>query len=125
MALLVGSKLPGMIKALIIGDSPLDIEHHVTQVGTNEMKNHWTSLREIAGKPMEDLVVALKGKLDPADIKYSAKTLSQVDPKVLDYHADGLSGEFFSCFYNGLHVSANNLSGAGFKRRLILWRNGY
>ena len=30
-------------------------------------------LQEIAGKPMEDLVVALKDKLDPADLKYSAR----------------------------------------------------
>jgi pimeloyl-ACP methyl ester carboxylesterase len=95
-ALMLSAKLPEKVRTIIVGDSPIDLDSHIAQISTEEMKQYWANLRDLAGRPMEELMSALaKRNYDASRLRYSAKTLSQVDPEVLDYHAEGRTQEFF------------------------------
>jgi hypothetical protein len=61
------------------------------------MKEYWSDYRCLCGRPMDELMKLLSERnYDSSRIRYAAKTLSQVDPGVLDFHAEGLTREFFS-----------------------------
>lgn len=98
-ALWLGAQLPEKVRAIIVGDSPIDIERHIAQMSMEKRKHYWANLRDLAGRPMEELISALaESRYDVTRLRYTAKTLSQVDPEVLDFHAEGRTQEFFKNF---------------------------
>jgi pimeloyl-ACP methyl ester carboxylesterase len=95
-ALMLGDQIPEKVRAIIVGDSPIDLDSHIAQMNKEEMKRYWANLRDLLGKPMEELMSALTERdYDVSRLRYSAKTLSQVEPEVLDFHAEGRTREFF------------------------------
>jgi pimeloyl-ACP methyl ester carboxylesterase len=95
-ALMLGAQMPEKVQAIIVGDSPIDLDSHIAQISKEEMRNYWANLRDLLGKPMEVLIPALSERgYNVSRLRYSAKTLSQVDPEVLDFHAEGRTEEFF------------------------------
>lgn len=95
-ALILGAHMPEKVRAIIVGDSPIDLDSHIAQMSKEEVRHYWANLRNLAGRPMEELMSALSERgWDVGRLRYSARTLSQVDPEVLDFHAEGLTREFF------------------------------
>jgi len=95
-ALMIGAQLPDKVRAIIVGDSPIDLDSHIAQISTEEMIQYWADKRDLLGRPMEELMSALAERsYDVSRLRYSAKTLSQADPGVLDFHAEGRTQAFF------------------------------
>ena len=93
---MLGAQFPKKIRAIIVGDSPLDIDSHIAQKSTEKWKTRWATLRDLTGQSMEELISALQeSRTDIARRRYIAKTLSQADPELLDFHAEGRTQEFF------------------------------
>ena len=114
VALDVAAQNPDKVRAIIIGDSPIDIEALLEWMNTKEFCLYFTALREIAAseQPLPQLARSLAdlplpvpdqdppvryGDLPMADdtyLRYWAKTVSQMDPDILEYHAEGRAQEF-------------------------------
>ena len=74
ITLMIASTHPHLVKAAIIGDSPLDLAVYYAKL--SEFVDWWTSRREYASKPIE----GLRTELD----EETAYRLSLVDPGVFD-----------------------------------------
>jgi len=105
----LAARLPEKMQALIIGDAPLSTESIMTLETSEARISFWASLRELAasGRSVADLVsllahmpVSVPGQdqqvrygdlqdVDSAALRGWAKTLSQLDPGVLEFHAEG------------------------------------
>jgi pimeloyl-ACP methyl ester carboxylesterase len=114
IALMVAAELQERIQALILGDPPLSIESWVAHESSEERIGFYCALRRIAGLKLSvselaaalaDLPVFMPGQETP--VRYGdlpdrdaihlcgwAKTLSQVDPDVVQYHAEGRMKEY-------------------------------
>jgi pimeloyl-ACP methyl ester carboxylesterase len=108
-ALDVAAQLPEKVRALVIGDSPIDIKALVAWMSTEGFARHYAALQELAGSgrsvaalahtlgelpaqvPGQDTPVAHKELpgMDAARLRAWAKTIDQLDPGVLAYHAMG------------------------------------
>ena len=95
-AIMLGGQLPEMVRAIIVGDSPIDLAHHVNDVSKEEAIHNWAELRSLTGRPMNELLLLLKERYTGTRLRYAARTLSQVDPGVLEFHAEGRTQEFFA-----------------------------
>ena len=114
VALDTAARNPDKVRAIIIGDSPIDIEALLAWMNTVEFCRYFTALREIAASerslpeiaqslaeiplpvPNQDPPVRY-GDLPMADdayLRYWAKTMNQMDPDILEYHAEGRAQEF-------------------------------
>lgn len=118
VALDVAAQTQDKVRALIIADSPLDMATLLAWMNTQEFISYFAALREIAAseQPLPELVLALAdlpvpvpdqdppvryGDLPMVDdvyLRYWAKTVSQMDPDILEYHAEGRVQEFLSDF---------------------------
>ena len=118
VALDAAAQSPDKVRALIIGDSPIDIETLLEWMTTDEFCRFFSALREIAAsaQPLLQITQALAhlpvpvpdqeppiryGDLPMADdtyLRYWAKTVSQMDPDILEYHAEGRVQEFLRDF---------------------------
>jgi pimeloyl-ACP methyl ester carboxylesterase len=114
VALDVAAQLPEKARALVVGDSPVDMEALAAWMSTAEFASHFAALRELAGSghsvatlahALGDLEVHGAGEgsprthkelpgMDAAHLYAWAKTISQLDPGVLAYHAEGRGREF-------------------------------
>jgi pimeloyl-ACP methyl ester carboxylesterase len=97
VALLSAARLQE-VRALILGDPPLNIERFVATESAESRIAQWRTLRELADSALS--VAELASKLadlygaDAAQFRGWAKTLSQVDPDAAQYHAEGRIGEY-------------------------------
>jgi pimeloyl-ACP methyl ester carboxylesterase len=119
VALGAAAQLPELVKAVILGDSPIDMEVLVGWMTSDGFKHHFSALQEIAGlenhstkeitEKIASIPVQVPGKdevikygdspgVDPIQIQQLAVVLSQMDPGVLEYHASGRAMEFFEDF---------------------------
>lgn len=118
VALNAAADCPELTRAVIAGDSPLDIEALVDWMTSAGFKTWFSALRELAGmslpvaelsRRIADLPVAVPGQdapvrygdlpdMDAIRIQQQAITLSSMDPGVLEYHAEGRAGEFLEGF---------------------------
>jgi len=109
IALLAAAELQEKIQALILGDPPLSIERWVAHESSEESIGFYCALRRIArsklpvpemAAALADLPVFMAGQeapvrygdlpgRDAVHLRDWAKTLSQVDPDVVQYHAEG------------------------------------
>jgi pimeloyl-ACP methyl ester carboxylesterase len=76
IVLMVAAELMDKVQALVLGDPPLCIERFLAIEGSKEMR-----YGDLPGT-------------DAAHLRGWAKTLSQVDPDVVQYHADGRLDEY-------------------------------
>ncbi|OGN90886.1 MAG: hypothetical protein A2Y88_08515 [Chloroflexi bacterium RBG_13_48_10] len=111
------SKIPERVKAIILGDSPIDMEYLKEWMASDGFKAHFTAERSIAAsnhsidemmKELAEIPVVndsaatvrygdLPG-IDETDLRSFAITLKNLDPGVLDYHADGRVEEYVQGF---------------------------
>jgi pimeloyl-ACP methyl ester carboxylesterase len=118
VALDVAAQLPKKVRALVIGDSPIDIEALVAWMSTEEFIGHFAALRDLAGPgrsvtelvpALADMPVWMPGQdtpirygdhpdMDDPHLRAWAKTVGQLDPDVLAYHAEGRAQEFLENF---------------------------
>lgn len=106
------------VRALIIADSPLDINALLVWMNTKEFNSYFAALREIAAsqRPLPEIVQALADLIVPVPdqdppvrygdlpmvddvyLRHWAKTVIQLDPDILEYHAEGRVQEFLRDF---------------------------
>lgn len=118
VALDVAAQAPGRVKAVIVGDSPIDFVQLKTWMKSEEFMELFSAFRDLAGseKPLlqisnelAEIKVNIPGELEPIryadqpgmdalELRQFAKTLSMLDPGVLDYHAEGRADEFLAGF---------------------------
>ena len=114
IALLVAAEMVDRVQALILGDPPLCMERFLAIEGSEERIELWRTMRDLAGSGLSvpelaselaDLPVSVPGQdapmrygdlpgTDEAHLRGWAKTLSQVDPDVAQYHAEGRLDEY-------------------------------
>jgi len=114
IALMVAVELMDKVQALILGDPPLCMERFLAIEGSQERIKLWRTMRGLAGSGLSvpelaselaDLPVSVPGQdtpmrygelpgIDAAHLRGWAKTLSQVDPDVVQYHAEGRLNEY-------------------------------
>lgn len=114
VALLAAAQLADRVRALILGDPPLCMERFVAVESSAERVSMWRTMRGLAGSGLsvpelasvlanlpvsesEDGTPVRYGDLpgmDAARFRGWARTLSQVDPDVAQYHAEGRIGEY-------------------------------
>ncbi|MFP3898972.1 MAG: alpha/beta fold hydrolase [Dehalococcoidia bacterium] len=114
IALMVAADMQERVQALILADPPLSIETFIAQQGTEESIKFYCALRGIAGSklPVPELAAALSdmpvfvpgqkapvryGDLpgrDTVHLRRRARTLRQVDPDAVQYHAEGRIKEY-------------------------------
>ena len=103
-----------MVQAVVVGDAPLSIEALVALESNDERIRYWASLREILSSnrtqneliaSLVDIQVPVPGQekpmryidipgVDDVQIRARAKCLSQIDPDILEFHAEGRIQEF-------------------------------
>jgi pimeloyl-ACP methyl ester carboxylesterase len=114
IALLVAAEMADRVQALILGDPPLCMERFLAIESSEERIELWRTMRDLAGSELSvlelaselaDLPVSVPGQDAPmrygdlpgtnaAHLRGWAKTLSQVDPDVAQYHAEGRLDEY-------------------------------
>lgn len=114
IALMTTAQRENQARALVLGDPPLDIERFLAFEGSKARIEAWKRLRDVVGgepgvrelaSRLGDLPISVPGKDEPvryADLPGTdsirlrewAKTLSQVDPDVAQYHAEGRLQEY-------------------------------
>lgn len=116
IALDAAAQLPERVRAVVIGDSPIDIDALIALMNTDESAAHFAALRELAasGRSLAELAVALaqlpvwvpgqdkpipyrdRPGVDDVHLRAWAKTVSQIDPGALEFHAEQRAAEFLS-----------------------------
>ena len=114
VALEAAARWPELVRAVIVGDSPLDIDHLVDWMISEQFKAYFTALREIASlnisagelaREIADILIKPPGQdapiryadspgVDKLKILQLANVLHDMDPGVLEYHAEGRAQEF-------------------------------
>ncbi|MFQ5793495.1 MAG: alpha/beta fold hydrolase [Candidatus Bipolaricaulia bacterium] len=112
-ALWLAAQLPNKVQALVVADAPISIERLV-EADTS----YWAALRDLirSGRSVAELASALADVLvsvpgqdtwirygdlpgvDAVRLRAWAKTLSQVDPQVLEFRAEGRTQKFLRNF---------------------------
>jgi pimeloyl-ACP methyl ester carboxylesterase len=109
IALMVAAQLKKEVKALILGEPPLNTESFVTNESSEQRISMWRSLRELIGanlpvaemaSRLADFPVSISEQdesikfgdlpgMDEAHFRNWAEMLNQIDPDVIRYHAEG------------------------------------
>jgi len=91
VALMAAAQLKEKVRALILGDPPLNLDCFLEEESTPERIGMWRSLREITSSGMSvwELAATLAEaqEIETAPCLNTAAMLSQVDPDVILYHA--------------------------------------
>jgi pimeloyl-ACP methyl ester carboxylesterase len=116
LAVAAAAQTPGSVRALIIGDSPTDLEALEEWMCSDAFAARFTALQDLAAsglgvadlaRALGDLPAPAPGQeepvaqrelagMDAAYLRAWAKMMSQMDPGVLDYHAGGLGREYLA-----------------------------
>lgn len=114
IAMMVTAQLPKKVKALILGDPPLNLDRFVAVESSPERIGMWNMMLELASSSLSVPELATKlanlpvsnaspdgpsryedlPNVDSASILAWAETLSQVDPNAAKYHAEGRISEY-------------------------------
>jgi pimeloyl-ACP methyl ester carboxylesterase len=118
VALAVAAKCPELVRAIVLGDPPIDMDVLVKWMTSEGFKYWFSALRALAGMELSiaeltrriaDIPVQAPNQgtqirygdspdVDTIQIYELAITLSQMDPGVLEYHAEGRASEFLEGF---------------------------
>lgn len=98
IALISAVELREKVRALILGDPPLNIERFLTFEGGDERVKMWAALRNLLSSnlPVPEMAAALGGffSYDAVRLRSWAMALCQTDPDVIYYHAAGRLTEY-------------------------------
>jgi pimeloyl-ACP methyl ester carboxylesterase len=98
VALLAAAQLGHRVRALILGDPPLNLDRFVESESSEERVGMWRALRDLATSKssVSELASALAEMTgqEAADLHDWAETLRQVDPDVAFYHAEGRIADY-------------------------------
>jgi len=117
-ALGAAGRVPELLRAVIVGDSPIDFKLLISWMSSEEFLHFFSTLRYLAGEELSieelerqiaDIPVRIPGEnvqmrygdrpdISANHIQQLAATLSDLDPGVLEYHAEGRAKEFFEGF---------------------------
>jgi len=112
--LAVAAECPELVRAIILGDAPIDLEATLPWMTSEGFKSWFSALRRLSGLNLSitelstriaDIPVRVRGQnapirfgdspaIDAIQIQQLAITLSHLDPGVLQYHAEGRAMEF-------------------------------
>jgi pimeloyl-ACP methyl ester carboxylesterase len=118
VALSVAAQRPELVRAIVVGDSPIDMVVLVGWMTSEGFQHYFSALRELAGlghsiveltRQISDIPIQVPGQdtrirygdspgVDAIQIQQLAITLSHMDPGVLEYHAEGRAREFLEGF---------------------------
>ena len=118
VALSVAAQCPEHVRAIIVGDSPIDMDVLVEWMTSEGFQHYFSALRELSGsghsiaeltRQIADIPIQIPGQdtrirygdspgVDAIQIQQLAITLSHMDPDVLEYHAEGRAREFLEGF---------------------------
>lgn len=89
MALHLEQDFPEKVRALVTGDASLNLAIHIEVMNSRRNTKLFGLRRKLAGRPVDEL---LRRGLPPEQ----AEEMSQLDPAVMDYHAEGRVEGFFA-----------------------------
>lgn len=89
IALHLAQNFPAQIRAVLTGDTSLELTRHIQVMNSRRMVKLFGLRRKLAGRPVDELL--RRGLLPEA-----AEEMSQLDPAVMDYHAEGRVEGFFA-----------------------------
>lgn len=89
IALHLAQNFPKKVRAVVTGDTSLNLAMHIEMMNSRRQVKLFGLRRKLAGRPVEEL---LRRGLPPAQ----AAEMSQLDPHVMDYHAEGRVEGFFA-----------------------------
>ncbi len=89
LALHLAQNYPDQVRAVITGDTSLDLSIHVEVMNSRRSTKLFGLRRKLAGHPVEELI---RRGLSAEQ----AEEMSLLDPRVMDYHAEGRVQEFFN-----------------------------
>ena len=118
LALWVAAQCPELVRAIVVGDFPLDMDWLVGWMTSEGFKYWFSALRKLTGfglsiseltKKIADIPIQVPEQdnrirygdspgVDVIHIQQWAITLSHMDPSVLEYHAEGRAREFLEGF---------------------------
>jgi pimeloyl-ACP methyl ester carboxylesterase len=93
-ALYAASQVPEKVRAVIVGDQTFSMEHLVNLEKNEQRKKRWAWKRSLAGLSVKEIISEIKGSIPPHWLMFIAKTLSQLDPGLLEFHAESRVHEF-------------------------------
>jgi pimeloyl-ACP methyl ester carboxylesterase len=96
IALLAAAQLDDKVRGLILGDPPLNLERFLSYESSEERIAMWRNLHKMAASGLTklELASALADAPLSGEAREQAKTLSMVDPDVIQYHAEGRLEEY-------------------------------
>ena len=89
MALHLAQNHPEKVRAVITGDTSLNLAIHIAVMNSRRNTKLFGLRRKLAGRPVDELI---RRGLPPEQ----AEEMSQLDPAVMDYHAEGRVAGFFA-----------------------------
>lgn len=89
MALWLATNHPAQVNAVVTGDTSIDMSLHVAVMNNRRNSKLFSLRRRMAGQSVEDLT---RRSVPLA----TAEELSQLDPHVMDFHAESRVDEFFA-----------------------------
>ena len=118
VALGVAAQRPELVRAIVVGESPIDMDVLVGWMTSEGFQHYFSALRELSGldhsiveltRQIADIPIQIPGQdtrirygdspgVDAIQIQQLAITLSHMDPGVLEYHAEGRAREFLEGF---------------------------
>jgi pimeloyl-ACP methyl ester carboxylesterase len=88
LALHLAQAHPQKVRALVTGDTSLDLAYHIQVMNNRRNRKLFGLRRKLAGRPLDELI---RRGLNPEE----AEEMSRLDPHVMDYHAEGQVEGFF------------------------------
>ena len=89
LALHLAQAHPKSVRAVVTGDTSLNLATHVQVMNSRRNTKLFGLRRKLAGRPLDELI---RRGLSPEQ----AEELSQLDPRVMDFHAEGRVEGFFA-----------------------------
>ena len=89
IALHLAQEYPQKVRAVVTGDTSLNLAMHIEVMNSRRNVKLFGLRRKLAGRPFDELL--RRGLLPEA-----AEEMSQLDPAVMDYHAEGRVQGFFA-----------------------------
>jgi pimeloyl-ACP methyl ester carboxylesterase len=118
LALWVAAQCPELVRAIVVGDFPLDMEFLAEWMTSDGFQYYFSALRKLSGsglsipeltRQIADIPIQIPGQdtpirygdnpgVDVIHIQQLAIMLNHMDPGVLEYHAEGRAREFLEGF---------------------------
>ena len=92
LAMALAESLPDLVRAIIVGDTTLDIVGFKALMPMPEVCDFYRPQQALAGRPVDEILPILEASGTPPE---EAEELNQLDPSVLDLHVAGDGEGYF------------------------------